>query len=151
MSKKSSEEQKEKKRRGFLGYLWLFFLVFLLLLAMATGFFYWKTPLVTSWFLELYAKRLAVVMTSSEYYQINAAQKANESKPGEFLENERKNILTSFMAFVKAYETSPNKEWYPAFIELHKQIQQIFEDNKVLPAELEGFVGEIQRKIESVK
>ena len=141
MSKKSSEEQKEKKKRGFLGYLWLLFLVFLLFLVMATGFFYWKKHFVTSYALELYAKRLAYIMTSPEYYQASKEQKESQVTPEE--------LLASFMALVEAYRKSPEKEWQGSFVQLHTQIYQILEDHKVLPLELENFRKEVKKVAES--
>ena len=150
MSKKTSEEQKEdqkeqkeKKKRGFLGYLWLLFLVFLLLLSMATGFFYWQTHLVTGYALELYAKRLADVMTSPEYYQ-----PGKEEKQEEALKQKRDSILSSFTTFAEAYKKLPNKEWQETFSELQSQIVKIFEDHKVLPAELDEFVGKVKATTE---
>ncbi|NUM33709.1 MAG: hypothetical protein HUU50_04165 [Candidatus Brocadiae bacterium] len=140
MSKKSSEEQKEKKKRGFLGYLWLLFLVLLLLLAMSTGFFYWKKDLVTSYALELYAKRLSYVMTSPEYYH-----------PGTEGQATAEEVFTSFKVLVDAYREAPTKEWQGAFVKLQEQIHKIFEDNKVLPKELDDFRKEVKTTAESIK
>lgn len=153
MSKNSPQEQPKKKKRGFLGYLWLLFMIFMIISAMASGFFYWKRPLVTGWALELYAKRLAQVMTSPEYYSIDLDSSYHAESEGKenFLKNKRVKMKEAFDTLVKSYQKNPTSDWDPSLLDLHKQLRTIWEDQKVSPTEWDGFLGEVEKVIEKHK
>ncbi len=146
------------KKRGFLKILWIIFIFFLIIILLFTGFFYWQRPLVTGWFLHIYATRLASVLTSHQHYQYNEdstyIQQLNEKKATQgfseeifrenFLNIRRQEVLAMLLQLVQAYRLHPEKNWIESLKELDSELQRLLDDQKITPQEFTQILEKIQ-------